>query len=65
MYYSLQGCEMKNNRLHNDDRRQNDVMLSFPFKDSHGATITECRRRIPDRRLNNIHAEWINEDVIR
>jgi len=55
---------MKNNRLRNDDRRQNKVMLSFPFKDSRGATIRECRRKIPERRINNIQAEWIDEAVI-
>ena len=55
---------MKNNRLRNDDRRQNKVMPSFPFKDSNGATIRECRRKIPERRINNIQAEWVDETVI-
>ena len=47
------------------DRRQNKDMSRVPFKDSNGATIKECRRKIPDRRIDNIHAEWINEIVIR
>jgi len=55
---------MKNNRLRNDDRRQNKVMPSFPFKDNSGATIRKCRRKIPERRINNIQAEWIDETVI-
>ena len=55
---------MKNNRLRNDDRRQNKAMLSFPFKDNRGATIRECRRKIPEWRINNIQAGWIDEAVI-
>ena len=46
------------------DRRHDYDMPKVPFKDSNGATITECRRRIPDRRINNIQAEWISENVI-
>jgi hypothetical protein len=48
---------MKNNRLRNNDRRQNKGMPSFPFKDSRGVTVRECRRKIPERRKNNIQAE--------
>jgi hypothetical protein len=55
---------MKDNRLRNEDRRQNNVMPSFPFKDSSGATIRGCRRKIPERRINNIQAERIDEIVI-
>jgi len=55
---------MKNKRRRNDDRRQNNGTPSFPFKDSSGATIRECRRRIPDRRTSNIQVEWIDETVI-
>jgi hypothetical protein len=56
---------MGNKRFQFGDRWQNDVMPGIPFKDGNGATIKECRRKIPDRRINNIHAEWINEIVIR
>jgi hypothetical protein len=56
---------MGNKRLKLPDRRQNDAMPGFPFKDSNGVTIKEFRRKMPDRRINNIHAEWINEIVIR
>ena len=55
---------MKNKRLRNDDRRQNKVMPDFPFKDSKGATIRVCRRKTPDRRINNTQAEWIDESEI-
>jgi len=27
--------------------------------------IKECRRMIPDRRMNSMHGEWIEETVIR
>jgi hypothetical protein len=62
--HSLEG-EMEANRRRNDDRRQNADTPSFPFKDSNGVTIKECRRKIPDRRLNNIQAEWVEEILIK
>ena len=55
---------MRNRRLQVSDRRQNGDMPSVPFKDSHGATIKECRRKIPDRRMFNMQVEWIDENVI-
>ena len=55
---------MKNNRRSYDDRRQNKDTLRVPFKDSNGATIRECRRKNPDRRIANIQVEWIDETVI-
>ena len=42
---------MRDMRIQFSDRRHNNVELRLPFKDSAGATIRECRRRIPDRRL--------------
>jgi hypothetical protein len=50
---------MNSKRHPHSDRRQAGVMPRVPFKDSNGATIMECRIRIPDRRLNNIEVEWI------
>ena len=55
---------MKNKRIRKDDRRQNKVIPNFPFKDSSGATIRACRRKTPERRINNIQADWIDEGVI-
>jgi len=55
---------MKNKRFQFSDRRHNYAMPRAPFKDSNGATIKECRRKIPDRRLGNIQVEWIDEVVI-
>ena len=49
---------MRDRRLQIIDRRQNNDMPIVPFKDSNGATITECRRKIPDRRIGNINTEW-------
>ncbi|MCK5498668.1 MAG: hypothetical protein KAI77_05675 [Gammaproteobacteria bacterium] len=54
---------MKDNKLRNEDRRKNNGTFSFPFKDSNGATIRECRREIPDRRINNMQAERADEIV--
>jgi len=56
---------MGNKRLQFSDRRHDKNMPKVPFKDSNGATIKECRRKIPDRRIDNIQVEWIDEVVIR
>jgi hypothetical protein len=55
---------MRNKRFQCGDRRQNEVMPNVPFKDSNGATIKECRRKIPGRRMNHIQGKWIDELVI-
>jgi hypothetical protein len=40
-------------------------MPKVPFKDSNEATVKECRRKIPGRRMNRIQGEWIDELVNR
>ena len=55
---------MGNKRFQFGDRRENNDMPKVPFKDSNGVTIRECRRKIPDRRINNIQAEWIDTEWI-
>ena len=52
---------MENKRLQLCDRRQDNGIPRVPFKDSKGEIIRECRRRIPDRRISYIQAEWIDE----
>ena len=56
---------MKHKRLLFSDRRLGKDMPRTPFKDSNGATIKECRRKIPDRRINSMHGVWIEETVFR
>lgn len=46
------------------DRRHIKEMPTVPFKDSNGATIKECRRKIPDRRISRLQAECMDEVVI-
>jgi len=55
---------MANKRFQFGDRRENSAMPRVPFKDSSGAIIKECRRKIPDRRVSNIQSEWVDEIVI-
>jgi hypothetical protein len=55
---------MENRRVQFKDRRQNWGMPKVPFKDSDGATIKENRRKIPCRRIEDIHVEWIDDFVI-
>ena len=45
---------MKNRRSEFSNRRHIAQMPRVPFKDSNGATITKCRRKIPDRRIGYI-----------
>ena len=45
---------MSKKRYQFSDRRYKKDMPRVPFKDSNGATIKECRRKIPDRRIGNI-----------
>ena len=52
---------MDDKRTQLGDRRQNKDMPGVPFKDSNGATIKECRRKIPDRRIGNIKAERLSD----
>ena len=40
------------------DRRQDMGMPKVPFKESNGATIRVDRRKISNRRLDDINFEW-------
>lgn len=55
---------MRDKRSEFSNRRHKADMPRVPFKDSNGATITECRRKIADRRIANIQSEWIDEAII-
>lgn len=48
---------MREKRSEASDRRHIKNMPRVPFKDSHGTTIKEGRRKIPDRRIGNIQTE--------
>ena len=52
---------MENKRFQVGGRRENNVIPNFPFKDSNGVTVKECRRKIPGRRMIMIHGKWIDE----
>jgi hypothetical protein len=59
--YQKKGGIMPNRNFQVYDRRRGVNMPAVPFRDSNGLTIREDRRKTPDRRLNNIQAEWVNE----
>jgi hypothetical protein len=44
----------------NKDRRGFAGKTSFPLKTKEGCLVEEDRRSIPDRRLGNIHLEFID-----
>ena len=48
---------MENRRFHFMDRRQDGAMPRVPFKDSNGRTIKANRRKISNRRLDDIEFE--------
>jgi hypothetical protein len=52
---------MLDRNFHASDRRRVNSMPVVPFRDSNGLTIHEDRRKQPDRRLNSIQAEWVDE----
>jgi hypothetical protein len=52
---------MLDKSFHAGDRRKSGSMPAVPFRDSSGLTIQEDRRKQPDRRLNNIQAELVDE----
>ena len=54
---------MDDKRTQLRDRRQNKDMPNFPFKDSNGLIIMECRRKTPDRRIGKIEAELLSESL--
>ena len=55
---------MENKRFQFGDRRENNAIPNFPFKDSNGVTVKKCRRKIPGRRMVKIQGKWIDELVI-
>lgn len=52
---------MKDRRIRIDDRRQQNEMPETRFKDSNGVTVRVDRRKTPDRRVNSIDVEQIDE----
>ena len=44
-------------RRSSDDRRSLHRSVSFPYKTKEGLVILKDRRKIPDRRINNISVE--------
>ena len=55
---------MHNRHCQPGDRRKDENTRAMPFRDGSGTVIREDRRKLPDRRLNNIQAEWVNEILL-
>jgi hypothetical protein len=53
---------MTDKRIRQNDRRNRLDTPEFPFRDSRGKLVKHDRRQMPDRRLNNIEVEEIEED---
>jgi hypothetical protein len=50
-------------RVRFEDRRHGIDIPKTPLKDNYSVTIMGDRRKTPDRRINNIEAEWVEEWV--
>jgi hypothetical protein len=55
---------MKNRRKAGGDRRSFRQAPAFPFADTNGCLLHDCRSRKPDRRLNNLSAKWISMALV-
>ena len=55
--------EFINERRTIEDRRRSDTEPPFPFFDSEQTLVRENRRRIPDRRINNIEIDNSNASI--
>ena len=58
---TIRGGTMRNKRFQFGGRRENNAIPNFPFKDSNGVTVKECRRKIPGRRMIKMQGKWIDE----
>jgi len=56
---------VENRRFQFIDRRDDREMPKVPFKDSNGAIIKENRRRISNRRLDDIPLDYFDRFVTR
>ena len=56
---------MQDKRIHSEDRRHETNESTGSIREINGdLEIAEDHRKVPDRRINNIRAEWIDEVVI-
>lgn len=52
------------NRRKGGDRRSFRPTQAFPFTDTKGSLLQDCRSRSPDRRLNSLETEWISMALV-
>jgi hypothetical protein len=57
--------KIKDKRDRLEDRRHDIDTPKIPVKDNYGVTMIDDRRNTPDRRIDNIQGEWIDELEIR
>ena len=51
-------------RLNPDDRRQFSEKELARCHEESGEIVCEERRQFPDRRINNIHVEWTDDNEV-
>jgi hypothetical protein len=57
--------KIKDKRDRLEDRRHDIDTPKIPVKDNYGVTMIDDRRNTPDRRIDKIQGEWIDELEIR
>ena len=60
-----EGRAMENRRYSFIDRRQDSKMPATPFKDRNGETVKTNRRKVANRRLDDIELDYFDDLVIR
>ena len=55
---------MLNNRNKTPDRRDYPEHQDYPLRESEKIVVLADRRRVPDRRTDQIEVEWIEEDLV-
>ena len=56
--------KIKNERDRLEDRRHDVDAPKTPINVDYGVAIVDDRRKTPDRRINSIEVEWVEEDEI-
>gem|GEM_PF-1344197 len=60
---AVYSMKIKDKRNSVEDRRQYMDTPKALIKDNYGVTITDDRRNMPDRRINNIEVEWVEKEA--
>jgi len=58
------GKTLKDKRSQTRERRNYGQNKAFPLQDSDNNIVLADRRRVPDRRIQHIEVDWVEEDLV-